>query len=214
MPAQRAARLPTRDGSTRYTAHAPTGREACYTAFRRPYGARASASRRPSAIRPYTATQSFASLGRKDGTTTGERGGIQFGLEHSRDVLKPISSAGSRNGCRLALAPKTLACSSRRRQTACPLPTVARPSAHSARRVRGVQQPQLPREAPDVVDQRPRAWRYNTPNRWCACACACVCAAAMRMLWLRAASVRAARRAPAERHEASMEGRALVADLG
>ena len=43
---------------------------------------------------------------------------------------------------------------------------------------------------------------------------ACATPLYMRMLWLRAASVRAARRAPAERHEASMEGRALVADLG
>ena len=53
----------------------------------------------------------------------------------------------------------------------------------------------------------------------CVCVCACVCVAVppplhMRMLWLRASSVRAARRARAEWHEASVEGRALVADLG
>ena len=48
----------------------------------------------------------------------------------------------------------------------------------------------------------------------CVCLCLRVCCCYAHVLWLRAASVRAARRAPAERHEASMEGRALVADLG
>ena len=105
--------------------------------------------------RPYGQTRDPRASQVWGGNTEQRASGIPFWLEHSRDVLKPISLAGSRNGCRLA--PKTLACSSRRRQTACHLPTVARPSAHSARRVRGVQQPQLPREAPDVVDQRPRA---------------------------------------------------------
>jgi hypothetical protein len=50
--------------------------------------------------------------------------------------------------------------------------------------------------------------------RVCVRVCMAVPQLCARMLWMRAASVWAARRARAERHEASVEGGALMADLG